>query len=268
MTNPTWPQVARRPKWIFGLFLAIAIAAVFALLGQWQLERTFTEVEPEDKSQLPLVLIDSEKPGAPLTATAANKRVKADLMLDTQNVFIVSNRLQLLADKAVSGYDLFSSGYWVIANSRVLLQDGESTASLSVGIGFAESLSVAEAARAELMESIQAQAFLEQTGRYLQTEGPVALTDLGKPYLLESFSLAQLVNLYKGAGAQSLAGFMVLDSEPGFGLETIVIAPPEAGTQVNWLTLFYALEWALFAGFAVFLWWRLVEDARIRELQG
>jgi hypothetical protein len=261
MTNPTWSQVARRPKWIFGLFLALAIAAVFALLGQWQLERSFTEVESEDLSQAPLVLIDSEKPGAPLTAIAANKRVKAELMLDTQNVFIVANRLQRTNDEVVSGY-------WVIANSGVLLEDGDSTASLSVGIGFAESLSLAETARAELMESIQAQAFLEQTGKYLQTEGPVALTDSTKPYLLESFSLAQLVNLYRGAGAQSLAGFMVLDSDPGFGLETIVIAPPEAGTQVNWLTLFYALEWALFAGFAVFLWWRLVEDARIRELQG
>ena len=261
MTNPTWSKVARRPKWIVGLFLALAIAAVFALLGQWQLERSFTEVEPEDQSQLPVALIDSEKPGAPITAIAANKRVKAELMLDTQNVFIVANRLQRTNDEVISGY-------WVIANSGVLLEDGDSTASLSVGIGFAESLSVAETARAELMESIQAQAFLEQTGRYLQTEGPVALTDPDQPFLLESFSLAQLVNLYKGVGAQSLAGFMVLDSEPGFGLEVIVIAPPEAGTQVNWLTLFYALEWALFAGFAVFLWWRLVEDARIRELQG
>jgi hypothetical protein len=261
MTNPTWSQVARRPKWIFGLFLALAIAGVFALLGQWQLERSFTEVEPEDLSQAPLVLIESEKPGAPLTAIAANKRVKAEIMIDTQNVFIVANRLQRTNNELVSGY-------WVIANSGVLLEDGDSTASLSVGIGFAESLSIAETARTELMESIQPQAFLEQTGRYLQTEGPVALTDPDKPYLLESFSLAQLVNLYKGAGVQSLAGFMVLDSEPGFGLETIVIAPPEAGTQVNWLTLFYALEWALFAGFAVFLWWRLVEDARIRELQG
>ena len=261
MTNPTWSQVAKRPKWIFGLFLALAIAAVFALLGQWQLERSFSEVEPEDFSQAPLVLIESENPGAPLTAIAANKRVKAELMLDTQNVFIVANRLQRTSNQVVSGY-------WVIANAGVLLEDGDSTASLSVGVGFAKSLSLAETARAELMASIQPQAFLEQTGRYLQTEGPVALTDLDKPYLLESFSLAQLVNLYKGAGAQSLAGFMVLDSEPGFGLETIVIAPPEAGTQVNWLTLFYALEWALFAGFAVFLWWRLVEDARIRELQG
>jgi hypothetical protein len=261
MTNPTWSQVARRPKWIFGLFLALAIAGVFALLGQWQLERSFTEVEPEDLSQAPLVLIESEKPGAPLTAIAANKRVKAEIMIDTQNVFIVANRLQRTNNELVSGY-------WVIANSGVLLEDGDSTASLSVGIGFAESLSIAETARTELMESIQPQAFLEQTGRYLQTEGPVALTAPDKPYLLESFSLAQLVNLYKEAGVQSIAGFMVLDSEPGFGLETIVIAPPEAGTQVNWLTLFYALEWALFAGFAVFLWWRLVEDARIRELQG
>ena len=268
MTNPTWSQVARRPKWIAGLFLALAVAAIFALLGQWQLERSFTEVEPEDQNQKPLVLTATEKPGEPITAAAANKRVQAQLILDTQNVFIVSNRLQLLADKAASGYDLFSSGYWVIANSSVLLEDGESTASLSVGIGFAESLSVAEGARAALIESVQAQAFLEQTGRYLQTEGPETQSDPAKAYLLESFSLAQLVNLYKGVQAQSLAGFMVLDAEPGFGLERIVIAPPEAGTQVNWLTLFYALEWALFAGFAVFLWWRLVEDARIRELQG
>jgi hypothetical protein len=260
MTNPTWSQVARRPKWIFGLFLALAVAAAFALLGQWQLERSFTEVVTEDLSQAPLVLIDSEKPGAPLTPTAANKRVKAELFLDTQNVFIVANRLQRTDNQVVSGY-------WVIANSGVLLKDGDSTASLSVGIGFAESLSVAETARVELMDSIQAQAFLEQTGRYLQTEGPEVLPDPTKPYLLQSFSLAQLVNLYEGPSVESLAGFMVLDSDPGFGLEAIVIAPPEAGTQVNWLTLFYALEWALFAGFAVFLWWRLVEDQRLREAQ-
>jgi hypothetical protein len=261
MTNPTWSQVARRPKWIAGLFLALAVAAVFALLGQWQLERSFTEVEPEDQSQKPLVLTATEKPGEPLTAAAANKLVQAQIFIDTQNVFIVSNRLQRAADEVVSGY-------WVIANSSVLLEDGESTASLSVGIGFAESLAVAEGAREALMESVQAQAFLEQTGRYLQTEGPQTQSDLAKAYLLESFSLAQLVNLYKGMEAQSLAGFMVLDADPGFGLERILIAPPEAGTQVNWLTLFYALEWALFAGFAVFLWWRLVEDSRIRELQG
>lgn len=260
MTNPTWSQVARRPKWIAGFFLALAVAAVFALLGQWQLERTFTEVEPEENNVTPIVLIDSEEPGAPLTVEAANKLVRAEIFLDTTNVFIVANRLQRSDSEVVPGY-------WVVSNSSVSLADGESTASLSVGIGFAENLADAESARASLMESIQAQAFLEQTGRYLQTEGPVAQSDPTKPYLLESFSLSQLVNLYRGEPVQSLAGFMVLESEPGFGLEKIIIAPPEAGTDVNWLTLFYALEWALFAGFAVFLWWRLVEDTRIREQQ-
>jgi hypothetical protein len=259
MSNPTWSQVAKRPKWIAGLFLALAVAAIFALLGQWQLERSFTEVESEDENQTALVLVDFEKPGASLTVEAANKLVQAELFLDTQNIFIVANRLQRLGDEVVAGY-------WVISNSSVLLADGDSTGSLSVGIGFTESFAVAEAARASLMDSIQPQAFLEQTGRYLQTEGPIALADPSKPYLLESLSLAQLVNLYKGENVNSLAGFLVLNADPGLGLEQIVIAPPEPGTQVNWLTLFYALEWALFAGFAVFLWWRLVEDARLREI--
>jgi hypothetical protein len=34
--------------------------------------------------------------------------------------------------------------------------------------------------------------------------------------------------------------------------------------KINWLSAFYFLEWMLFAGFAVFLWWRLVKDEIIR----
>jgi hypothetical protein len=34
--------------------------------------------------------------------------------------------------------------------------------------------------------------------------------------------------------------------------------------KINWLSAFYFLEWTLFAGFAVFLWWRLVKDEIIR----
>jgi surfeit locus 1 family protein len=77
--------------------------------------------------------------------------------------------------------------------------------------------------------------------------------------------LAELVNLYSSEQVQSFAGFLAIAGEPGFGLTPIQLPPPEAGTQVNWLTLFYAVEWVLFAGFAVFLWWRLVQDQRIRE---
>jgi hypothetical protein len=36
-------------------------------------------------------------------------------------------------------------------------------------------------------------------------------------------------------------------------------------TTFNWLTAFYAAEWALFAGFAIYLWARLVKDEVNRQ---
>ena len=37
--------------------------------------------------------------------------------------------------------------------------------------------------------------------------------------------------------------------------------------QINWLSAFYAVEWTVFCGFSVFLWWRLVRDAQLLEAQ-
>lgn len=158
-------------------------------------------------------------------------------------------------------------GYWIVSNSSVLLEDSDEIGSLTIALGFSPTLEAAKASREEIMDSLQVEAFVVRSGRYLQTEAPVDLPDPAAPYLLGSLSLAQLVNLYSSEPVKSFAGIMALDAAPGFGLETIEIRPPEPGTRVNWLTLFYALEWALFAGFAVFLWWRLVEDERIRESQ-
>ena len=258
MTQPTFFSVARRPKWIGGLLIALAVAVVFALLGQWQLERTFTVVEPEAQNEQVFVLNQIGTPGAALTAEAANVLVSANVMLDQSNIYIVSNRLQQLGSEVVAGY-------WLIANSGALLSDNDTTGSLTVAIGFSESLATVEKARAELQASMLPQAFVEYTGRYLQTEAPVELPEAAKPYLFGSLSLAQLVNLYSAEPVASFAGFLALDADPGFGLDKIDLPPQEVGTRVNWLTLFYAVEWALFAGFAVFLWWRLVQDQRLRE---
>jgi hypothetical protein len=258
MTHPTFLSVARRPKWIGGLLFALAIAVVFALLGQWQLDRTFTVVEPEKENEQVFVLNQIATPGAPLTAEAANVLISAKIMLDQSNIYIVSNRLQQAGEEVVAGY-------WLIGNSGALLSENDKTASLTVAIGFSESLETIEKARVELQESMLPQAFLESTGRYLQTEAPIDFPDTNKPYLFGSLSLAQLVNLYSDEQVESFAGFLALEADTGLGLERIELPPQQIGTQVNWLTLFYAVEWVLFAGFAVFLWWRLVEDQRLRE---
>ena len=258
MTQPTFFSVARRPKWIGGLLFALAVAVVFALLGQWQLERTFTVIEPEEENEQVFVLNQIATPGAALTAEAANVLVSTNIMLDQSNLYIVSNRLQQSGEEVVAGY-------WLIANSGALLADNDTTGSLTVAIGFSESLPEIEKARVELQESMLPQAFLESTGRYLQTEAPVQSPQPDKPFLFGSLSLAQLVNLYSDDPVESFAGFLALDADPGLGLERIDLPPQEVGTQVNWLTLFYAVEWVLFGGFAIFLWWRLVQDQRLRE---
>ena len=36
---------------------------------------------------------------------------------------------------------------------------------------------------------------------------------------------------------------------------------------MNWLNIFYAAEWAIFAGFAFYLWYRLAKDQWEREVE-
>ena len=36
---------------------------------------------------------------------------------------------------------------------------------------------------------------------------------------------------------------------------------------MNWLNIFYAVEWAIFAGFAFYLWYRLARDAWEKEVE-
>ena len=51
------------------------------------------------------------------------------------------------------------------------------------------------------------------------------------------------------------------------GLVDISSPAPDEQSPVNWLNVFYAAEWAIFAGFAFYLWYRLAKDAWERELE-
>jgi hypothetical protein len=48
-------------------------------------------------------------------------------------------------------------------------------------------------------------------------------------------------------------------------LEPITIGIRQQEIEINWLTAFYAVEWAFFALAAFYLWWRLVMDQKARE---
>lgn len=244
-------RIALTPKWIAALLLALAIAAAFALLGQWQLERSFRQVgtpEPNPSSVSAKPIDSVAVAGEPLGVGADGAKVAFEIMLDTEHVYVVANRQQ-------DG----ESGYWLIANSRTV--NGNS---LTLALGYSDQLAKAESARTKLMNSIQAQAFMKHTGTFLASEAPNRL-DASKPYLLQTLSIAQLINLYyPDREVLTYPGFVVLDDRIA-GLEPIDIGAQEATIEINYLNIFYALEWALFGGFAIFLWWRLVKDAVIAE---
>lgn len=51
------------------------------------------------------------------------------------------------------------------------------------------------------------------------------------------------------------------------GLVDISSPAPMERSPINWLNIFYAAEWAIFAGFAFYLWYRLARDAWEREVE-
>jgi surfeit locus 1 family protein len=248
MSQVSFWKVARRPKWIGGLAIALLVAVIFSLLMQWQLSRTFSKVGLENLDQSAVELASLAEPGMPLTSAVYDRLVTVDAELENRNLFIVQDRLQLTGDQS-------RTGYWLIG--RGITKD----ASITLALGFSEELASVSLAKA-LLES-EPNVDLKLKGLFEPTE-PVKPT---ATELLGSVSLAQLVNLYEADALPSYPGYVIV--QDGFevsGLENISIGLLQQRTQVNWLTAFYAIEWAFFALAAFYLWGRMVMDERNREL--
>jgi hypothetical protein len=88
-------------------------------------------------------------------------------------------------------------------------------------------------------------------------------------------SVAELINYWD---VSSYPGFVSATAEVVGGKDVSAAAVPgsllplDIGPQpptqhINWLNLFYSIEWVVFAGFALFIWWRLVKDDYHRDLE-
>ena len=247
MTSVSFWQVAKRPKWIGGLGIALLISVTFSLLMQWQLSRTFNTVGIENPDQDAVPITELVTAGEPVTSPVFDRLVKFEATLETENLFVVSSRLQLVGDATVPGY-------WLIGRSV------QEDAMVTLALGFSENLEKVLAAKTELEITPQSQLALE--GLFEPTEG-VAETD-GE--ILGSINLGQLMNLYSGEVLPSYPGYVIVTNGLDLPeLEKISIGIRQAEIEVNWLTAFYAIEWAFFALAAFYLWGRLVMDQVIRE---
>ncbi|HEY9498028.1 MAG TPA: SURF1 family cytochrome oxidase biogenesis protein [Terrimesophilobacter sp.] len=238
-------KVARRPRWIAALILALAVAAGFALLSQWQLARsvsTGTVVDRSTETTLPLETV--ARPQSPVTTASDGQLVTVSGSFVAGDYLVLSKRLN-------GGVD----GFWVVGHFRT--EDG---AGVAVALGWTASKAEATSAADGLSDEA-----VEVSGRYVADEAPQE-TDFEHGEF-STLSMAALVNLWPDADPAGVYGGYIVSSAPVAGLTAIDSPRPVVEVELNWLNLFYAAEWVIFAGFAIFLWWRLVKDAWERTLE-
>ncbi len=242
-------SVARRPRWIAALVFALALAAAFAALSQWQLARSVqngtTVVRP---TETVAELASITKPQSPVTD-------KLDGQLVETTGHWVPGDYQLVADRLNDG----AQGWWVVGHFSADTAGG-SAAGLAVAVGWARTEVQAKAALADVNEPT---GDVTLSGRYNVSDAP-SDSDFKNNRVTTVSSAALLNEWSKSDSAGIYGGYVTLSTAPA-GLTTIYSPHPTSTVQVDLLNIFYAIEWVVFAGFAIFLWYRLVRDAWERE---
>lgn len=244
-------KIALRPRWIGALILALAVAAGFAVLSQWQISRSVSEgavVERPTETTLPLQ--DVATPQKPLIALVDGQRVTVTGHYNPDDTLVLSDRL-----------NRGDSGYWIVAH--LTADDG---AGVAVALGWTASEDTAHSLAADIIDRTGVGLEVGQTtvsGRLVADEGPQ--TSDFQSGELHALSIGSMVNLWSVDDDAGVYNGYVVSGTPFPGLELIDAPEPDKSVEVNWLNLFYAAEWVIFAGFAVFLWWRLVRDVWERE---
>lgn len=230
-------RLARRPKWIAGLLFALLVAGVFAALSQWQLERSIadaTVIERDTENVVSLTSIST--PQQVITSDASARMASIECSFVAGDDIVLSNRTTPQG-----------TGSWLVRHC--VTPEG---ASLAVALGWSEE---------DINPTVVQTPGGTVIGRYVPTESPQQ-SDF-KTGERSALAIPELVNLWAEPGPV-YGGYLVLQQAPE-GLITIGTAPPPTERQLNWLNLFYAAEWIIFAGFALYLWYRLLKDEWLRE---
>ncbi|TFB53081.1 SURF1 family protein [Cryobacterium tagatosivorans] len=243
-----------RPRWVLALLLALGVAAAFALLGQWQLERAIVSGEVVQRAtETVLPLADVVQPGGAAPTKATGQMVR------TSGAFVPGDD-QLVSDRFNGG----TTGFWVVGHFLTDGEAGSEAASIAVARGWAADEDDARAVMRALATDAPGQP-TTITGRFVPAEAPEVPDEGRDPHTMTTVSPAALLNLWADSTDAPVYSGYIVDTVAADGLTVIDSPVPTDEVELNWLNIFYALEWVVFAGFAVFLWYRLVRDAWERE---
>jgi cytochrome oxidase assembly protein ShyY1 len=254
---PTLREVMLRPRWIALLAFSLLVAGVLAWLGQWQLGRAVDTSPPEPgMTEVVRPLADVAQPGDYLPEPLVGQRVEVSGTWVASDFIVVSSR-----------YNNDVEGYWVTGQLRVA--DTAEPTSVAVATGWTQSLDQANAAAEQLERQVEADptAVVAVTGRLISDEGPSVPPASADPQTLTRMSPAMLLGRWHDTADVDVYRPYIASQAAIGPLDAIASPAPDERSRVNWLNIFYAAEWAVFAGFALYLWYRLARDAWEKEVE-
>jgi cytochrome oxidase assembly protein ShyY1 len=217
--------------------LGLAAVGAAGTLGAWQYDawQAHRAAEAVDLTRLePIPVTEAMGSDDPFPAPLVGRPVEVAGVWVPEGTVLVSGREQDGAD-----------GYWVVTPLAV---GGAGEPALPVVRGWSPSSAVPgpPAGEAELVGWLQPP---EGTGE----PDPDPTDDV-----LPQVRIADLVQHVD----QDLYEAYAVATEPGPGLEPATLEQlPEVGRSTALRNLLYAVEWWVFGAFALFIWWRYVQDA-------
>ncbi|MGX1701098.1 SURF1 family protein [Microbacterium sp. NPDC055357] len=244
-----------RPQWIGMLLLCLVVAGVFAWLGQWQLSNAIdTDPPPPGATEVQRPLADVAGPGEYVPEPLVGQRVEVEGAWVPGNFLIVASR-----------FNGGEEGFWVTGQLRIagILEP----TSIAVAVGWAPTLEQAQTVAAQLDADAAAGATVSVQGRLISDEGPASSRSQADPFTMTRMATPALLSRWHDTEGLDVYRAYIASPDAPAGLVDIDSPPPTERSPVNWLNIFYAAEWAIFAGFAFYLWYRLAKDAWQKELE-
>lgn len=257
-------RLAFTPRWMGFLALVLVLATAFVGLSYWQLNRAQHKNDALSSQDIETVkdfndVVDAQVPQPGLVA---DQRVK------------LTGRYLPDAQVVVAGrYHDGTEGFWVVTmfapdgatigeDAQLTGAEADETRPIAIPVvrGWVENEDAAMNSRAK-------DGAVEMTARLGPIEGPESTEGLPAGQV-RTVSTSQLVNLFD---VYTYSGYLFpeQDTGPGAsaaadGLTRVHLNADESG-GFDLQSGVYALEWLFFAGFAFYIWWRLLRDAYLAQ---
>lgn len=257
-TGRDWLRAALTGR-MLGIFAILLLAAgVCVRLGAWQLDRAALRGAERAETELAERLAAPARPLEDVLRAQTSFEAR-DLGARVSVVGVFEDRQVLVPGRSVGGED----ATLVVTALRVTAGPDEG-AMIPVLRGWVSPEAVETTATGPVPADARAAAALavpegetEVVGALADSEA--AVTGDHPEGVVGAISAGQLTNLW---GGPSFSAYLVLEEGHPAGASLAPASPPGLGPDagLNVQNLAYAVEWWIFGGFALLLWWRMLRD--------